>query len=291
MELFTEFNRIIRHEVDLRKIHFANEQNRIVLKPRYFEGVAWRIYEIAKNSTILRCCAKNGHLTDETIAYESDGAHTNLAMAIADYALDFIYTSKNEKLPYTHREVIEAVRLHDLHENETGDLPDNEDLDRIAKSKQEADYYAKYFRSYPGYGRTFIRNVKNILQEMEMKNTKIGRIIYLSDKIAAIIMALCYDSQMVYPISHPRDKDVSNKGREAMSICDTIILQTIKKEDDTEVNVRHGYLDSELWTIDFFKGRKLTAFDDTGFFTALLVMFTLVTKKRWYSWREKDYIA
>ena len=49
------------------------------------------------------------------------------------------------------------------------------------------------------------------------------------------------------------------------------------------------YKASEMWTIDHLKIRELIRLDDDGFFTALIVMYTLMVNGKWYSWREKDY--
>ena len=39
----------------------------------------------------------------------------------------------------------------------------------------------------------------------------------------------------------------------------------------------------------YLQMRKLVQYDDTGFFTALIVMYTLQIHNYWYSWREADY--
>ena len=47
---------------------------------------------------------------------------------------------------------------------------------------------------------------------------------------------------------------------------------------------------SEMWTIDYLKLRRRIQFDDSGFFTSILVMYTLMVNKTWYNWRERDYL-
>ena len=44
-----------------------------------------------------------------------------------------------------------------------------------------------------------------------------------------------------------------------------------------------------MWAVDFFKMRKFNELDGSGFFTAIIVMYTLIVKGHWYTWREKDY--
>ena len=57
-----------------------------------------RLLEIAKNSTVLRCGLVLGNVTTDKIAYESDGAHTNLMRALVKYAMDFVYGWGNNSL-------------------------------------------------------------------------------------------------------------------------------------------------------------------------------------------------
>lgn len=52
----------------------------------------------------------------------------------------------------------------------------------------------------------------------------------------------------------------------------------------------YAYKASEMWTIDYLKIRKIVDLDTSFFFTAIVVMATLLVNKKWYDWREKDYI-
>ena len=278
---------IMLSELDLNPV--SQPYRDAVINADLIDNIAHRVIEVARNSIVLRCCAKYGHITNDEIAYESDGAHTNLVSAIADYAMDFIYTLCGRPLPYPHRDIIEAIRVHDLPENIFGDQPDNEDMDRAEKLRQEARYWDKLFRMYPIQQALLVKNVKKILNEMECHSTDIGRIVYLSDKIAAIIATLCYDDLEVFSASFMDDANVSGAGREAMEICDEQALCGFQKQSDGTTVFKPQYLCSELWTIDYFVGRKLNSYDTTGFFTALLVMITLILKGNWYNWRYQEY--
>jgi hypothetical protein len=44
-----------------------------------------------------------------------------------------------------------------------------------------------------------------------------------------------------------------------------------------------------MWAIDYFKMRELEQYDDTGYFTALIVAYTLAVNGHWYIWRDHDY--
>jgi hypothetical protein len=45
----------------------------------------------------------------------------------------------------------------------------------------------------------------------------------------------------------------------------------------------------EMWTADFLAIRRLMDYDDYGYFTGLLIAYTLACRGEWYTWREKDY--
>lgn len=288
MNLYDYFSRIIRQELNFNVSPSLYCYKDELFDPMYYESVARRILEVAKSSTVLRCCATNGRLTEDQFAAESVAAHTNLALALADYAIDSPSYSKESHSRYSHREITEAIRLHDLPENEVGDIPDNENLDLTKKSLQESEYYTKFFSYYPEHHQSFTQNVKAILNEMEKKSTNLGCTIYLADKLSAVIMALYYDSIYLYPYAKAQDESLSQRGRDAIELCDHIMFHG-KTTPDGEITYEKRYLLSELWTIDFLKGRQLYQYDFNGFFTATLVMTTLIAKGCWYLWREIDY--
>lgn len=288
MNLYKMFSEIMQQEVYYILPPSKHPYRDVLFNPEYFENLARRILEITENSTVLRCCATNGRLTEDIFASESVAAHTNLVLALTDYAIDHPCYPRENHSHYSHREITEAIRLHDLPENEIGDIPDNENLEHARKATQEAEYYKRFFSYYPNYRRSFIENVKSILAEMESKSTELGSTIYLADKISAIIMALYYDSIDLNPYAKAQDRSLSRSGRKATELCDRVIYLT----EPTTGGIpffNSGYYLSELWTIDYFIGRRLYRYDFNGFFTATLVMTTLITKGHWYKWRENDY--
>lgn len=275
MSLISEYLYIIDNE--LRMAEPANNlRDALIGEPNSIKNTAKRILEIAENSTVLRCGNRIGHLTRDTIAYESDGAHTNLVRAIANYALDFVY-GWGESPGFTRREIDEAILIHDLPENVFDDIPDNGSRDELQKLKDENAYYAKFLEYYEPYDRTFVVHIAQLLCEMNAKSTEIGRIIYLADKLSAIIMMLAYDNLDMLPRANPSESSLSSVSRTEINLC--------------ELRKDNSILLSELWTVDFLFGRELNQYDDTGFFTALLVMATLLVHDKWYQWREDQYLA
>ncbi|MBO7132488.1 HD domain-containing protein [Candidatus Saccharibacteria bacterium] len=239
-------------------------------------GIATQIGEIAESALVLRSYNNRYNLTKNERAYESVGAHTNIVSAIADRALGWYRQTDNRILDegYSYREIMEAVRLHDLPENLIGDIPDNDSHNEVDKRRNEKLFYDVLYREYPPRDAEFIKRVAHLLDQMEDKSSSTGRLIYCADKVAAVMVTLQYDLNETPPVlrkcDHPSERDFKE-----MSLCD-------KK-------VKKGYRASEMWTIDWFKARKLAQYDETGFFTSLVIMRTLQVNGCWYHWRENDY--
>ena len=104
--------------------------------------------------------------------------------------------------------------------------------------------------------------------------------LHLADKAAALIITLCLDresTQHLYksPQLSRKSSYCSDRDHAEMNIC------------DYEEN--GCYRASEMWTIDFFKMRKISELDATFFYIAIIVMATLICHGEWYNWRERDY--
>ena len=253
--------------------------SKALLNQKYIEGIARAIFEHAKLSLEPRFCVKAGHISNSDFVPESVGAHTNLVMAIALHAIDHIYLTENVHIPYSTKDIAYAIMAHDLPENVTGDTPDNSERDE-AKKRREEEAYFEHYKSFQ-HVTSFTQFEKSyaILHSMEEKDTTLGRILYLADKLSAIISTLCYDKKKVYHIAFPEDSGLSKQCVRNMKLCEYPI------QDEERI----GYLLSELWTIDYLRDRKMYQYDETGFFTAILVITTLFVRGKWYKWREMDY--
>ena len=277
----SQYEEIIKKELTLK----ASQHTRNVIDIDSFfilqfpeeqiKGTALRLLEIAKNSTVLRCGNVLGHLTNDTIAYESDGAHTNLVRAMVKYAMDFIYGWGANSPNFYREEIDEAALIHDLPENITGDIPDNRNRDEAKKVQTESAYIEEFMKKAKPRKPMHAHQVKKLLRQMEDKSTTEGRILYCADKLSAIIMMLVLDHLELFPYAFPGEKSISKISDEELSFC--------TKRLDGSV------LLSDAWTIDFLHGRKLNQYDDYSFFTAILIMTTLLVKGEWYDWRYKQY--
>lgn len=269
------------------------EYHRIMSQERSINAKMWSIpdaaviaqlvvqlEEYAKNAFVLRSYNYLYGLTEDSDAYESTGAHTNLMRAILDRALSYLYGPDLERnnIPggYSYREIIEAVGRHDLPENLIGDQPDNGNRDEVAKIQAEHKYQNNFSNFSPTYEANFEKNVKKLLTEMETKSTEIGKMLYLADKVSAIFIALAYDATGKPPRISSKSNAVSERDLEEMRICGN--------------NNKNLYFASEMWTTDYLSVRKIVHFDNEGFFTALIVMYTLILKNHWYAWREREYL-
>lgn len=270
----SKFLKIMDKEARLNYKRLPKWSNKLN-NPLVIKGVATRVLEIAKNSAVIRVGVKTGHLTKDNTAYESDGAHTNLVRALVDYALDFIYGWNNSPPFYDRREMGEAVLRHDLPENETGDTADNNSHDEAEKRKHDKEYQKAFSTHYPDEQFLHTYRIETLLDEMETKISEEGRILYSADKVAAIIAMLAYESIGKRPYVGINDDSMSELNKTELKLC--------------EIDENNEVLLSELFTADYLEGRDLIRYDDSGFFTAILIMTTIIVHEKWYDWREKKY--
>lgn len=271
MNIKKEYSRIIISEKKIAKHTWR------LPTTDYIDGICTRIGEVAQSSLVLRSYNNLYGLTKEKIAYESVGAHTNLMIALVMEFLRYyptieIYLANKGITLHT---IIDAIQFHDLPENMIGDIPDNGSGNEEDKQVSEGIYYHVLQQSYPNSESKYIKRVLLLLKEMVKKNSDIGKILYCADKASAIMITLQEDANDTPPTLRKNGRKTSKRDREEMKIC------------DKEINGR--YFASEMWTIDWFKARKLIDYDITGFFTSLIVMRTLQINECWYDWREEDY--
>ncbi len=274
-ETIKEYKSIIGAEIQLN--HWG--KTALINKAEELLDTTSQIMEVALSSTILRSYNNTYGLTNDTRAYESVGSHTNLVLTILDRALIYEYGPdfKETVEGFNYREIMEAARRHDLPENIIGDIPDNGTRDDAAKAETE-HYYLQEFAGLTSKNEwLFERNVARILQGMEEKSTRIGRSIYMADKTSAIITTLVEDYRGNSPLMSVNNPHASQNDKDNMSLCDYC------KESQCKA--------SEMWTIAFFKTRNMIQYDETGFYTAIIILATLIANGKWYNWREKYYQA
>ncbi len=285
MEILKEYERIIQQEARLKAKNVPNRSIRYLPKDgtQYIYGITKRIMAITENSTILRSGNTTSGITQDLNAFESDGAHTNLVRSLVKYALDSRYgwgtdpSNSGRITNYDRFEIDEAITIHDLPENITGDIPDNRDRDEVAKIRIENEYFDELTATYPPSQISHYRKIRKLLREMQKKSSPEGRILYVADKLSAILMMLFYDKIGYCPGIHPYDPKIAKISPEEKKLC--------------KVQKNGKLLYSELWTLDFLYGRNIEQYDDSSFFLAILVMATLITHEKWYSWREKQYVS
>lgn len=237
-----------------------------------------QIFQFIRQSAVPRSYLARYGLTQEPMAYESVAAHTGLCQMLADRILSYIYGPNFTKTDdgFTPREIMEAIRIHDLPENEFGDQCDNGDIDEAKKARDEATYFDKFIKMYPLHDSVFASNAYRLFKHMCLNSHyPTGQLLYLIDKASALLMTLWYDSIGYPPMLHKDAANLSNRDRAEMELCE-------RCEDGY-------YYASEMWAVDFFHIRKFAGYDHTGIITAIIVMMTLQVNGKWYSWREEDY--
>lgn len=75
-----------------------------------------------------------------------------------------------------------------------------------------------------------------------------------------------------------------------MTERDMAEINVIWGDKEKPIDWRRKFFASEMWAIDYFKERGIINYDETGYFTSLVVMVTLMMNNgKWYQWREQDY--
>lgn len=260
------YSRIVQQEYKLCGLPWRYD----ILRADEIFDTTWQIMEVAASALIPRAFNKCYSVNFDDYACESVAAHTATMSILLDRALAF----KGGPW-YNYRELMEAVRRHDLPENVIGDISDNGDRDDAAKSSFENIYWDTYSKLSPKSNRDFERSVNSLLREMNDKSTKPGRMLYLADKASAILTALCHDYHHIEVCMSIYDESASATDKLAMSLCENRVSDMCKA--------------SEMWTIGFFQTRGTVRYDTIGFFAAIIIMATLQVHQKWYSWRVPTY--
>ncbi len=296
-ETIDEYKSIMRAEIELNDSW--RHKDKLLSEANDLLNLTIQIMEVAYSSSVIRSYNIIYGLTEEKRTYESDGGHTNLVKEILDRALCFVYGpySDQKREGYPREDIMRAAGRHDLAENVTGDKADNGDRDEEKKRKIEQFYLKEFSELSPKTMLTSEYNIARILDEFENKSSPIGRLLYLSDKVSAIIATLV-EEMVRKPPQAQKVADTLNVPVEKvigkpplMSIHSP--LASRKDRDLMRIagsrNNKNVYTAGEMWTVDYLKYRSLRKYDDSGFFTAIVILTTLIVKNEWYDWREEDY--
>lgn len=281
-KLFEEYNRIIQNEELISDGHFIAP----ICSAKEVLGIVQQLECVVTSGFVMRCCkTRYGDFSPGTLCPESVSAHTNLLQFIVDRVLFCHFGPYFEKAPdgFTYREIMEVARRHDLPENVIGDIADNGNRDDEGLLKTESVYLNQFARASAAREKKFEDKVRQLQFNMNSKRNFSGRLLYAADKASAILTTLGYDSMGAPCIMSTAFAGASAKEAKAMSLCE---FRTERTDKFGNYQLCRA---SEMWTIDYFKIRKLYQYDDTGIITAILIIESLIVNGKWYDWREKDY--
>lgn len=248
-------------------------------------GTMLQLSQIAYSTLISRSYNLRYNLTNCPDTFESVASHSFLIESMMDSALSFLYGPNFTQTTdgFTYREIMQAIRRHDLPEIYTADIPDNGDRNDQALAKTEDLYWRQYSHDSPSRECKTDQNVKYLLEDSRSNfSTTTGRQIHAADKASAIFAALCFEEKGFTPWMVEDDTLASAREASIMKKCSR------GKFDHLTVvwllEARYQRYASEMWTIDFFD-REFHKMDYGHYFTALIIMKTIAVTGKWY-----DYI-
>lgn len=277
-DLYDYYNYVMRNEMILE--HKEAAWGPIMSADEAY-NTAWQIKQTMLLSFEKRSYYEAYHISGYAEFFESVGGHTNLVRDLIGKYWRFLYgpeTLVNSE-QYSYMELEEAAGKHDLAEVILHDIADNGNRDENSKSVTEQRYRRQYAKYSPKRDCDFEQKVTTLLELMDAKKSESGRALYAADKSSAVLITLCCNELGLFPYRTIQEDNLSERDREEIAIIN----------DGYDVNPAKRFLASEMWSVDYFVSRKIIQYDDTGFFTAIIVMYTLMVTGRWYNWREKDY--
>ena len=239
-KVLAEYKDVIKKEIKLRlALHHPNwmDDSKSFMAEEMYE-IAWRILNVGKDA----CCFFPFNLAVEGVKEliyppRTVGGHMILTSAIAEAALDVKYETTFGNDILFYTRTDDGYSYRDI-------------MDHI------------WLRDF---------------SEAELLSFSTGRLIYLSERAAEIILALTMDMITSEPLMVAEDNpEISELERRGMRLCD------FSYEGKCKI--------SEMMSIDFFALRKFVDYDENLFFTALILMCTLIVNNCWYSWRELQYL-
>ncbi|MBR2837090.1 HD domain-containing protein [Candidatus Saccharibacteria bacterium] len=218
MGILQEYRRIMTEEYKLRAY---SQPAHLILNSGYIapqEEIHWEVDQIMEDiklSTVPRYIThwldldnrhfvevKNEDGSTRPGVLESVSAHTHLLGVLVSRALSKMYgpdfgdpESEHPRTVdgYTFRQIMEACRLHDLPENDIGDIPDDGNMGRANKAELEVKYYReKIYHKYSPRESELRGQAFKLLDAMDDPTSATGRLLHVADKSAAVLTALVY---------------------------------------------------------------------------------------------------
>lgn len=278
-DLFNEYDNALAGEAKISRVSF----NMPTCTAQEVLGIVQQLECVAKSNTVLRCCStRYGSFDPNQIGPETVAAHTNLMQVIVDRVLMYYYGpsfTATQDGDFTYREIMEVIRRHDLPENIIGDIADNGNRDDVSLRHIEQSYLYDFAKASPRSNVNSEEKISLLQYNMDTQLGFTGQLLYAADKMSAIFATLEYDCNGASPTMSTAFKGASRKEAKAMELCEFYSTSGQNKICRA----------SEMWTIDYFKFRKLYQYDSTGLITAILIMKSIITNGKWYSWRKADY--
>lgn len=219
-------------------------------EPEYILSQVVQLFEIADASIIPETYIKKYHLRTDEHTLESIYTQVNLVYAIFSRAL--------ANLSYHV----------DLSEDKTDDYQ----LKKLSHYTLGEIIEAIILYYLPNNQTS---SSSELLKDIRPDGSLIGQMLYLSSKTAVIITALIYDSRNLSVKMSIEQCAAFSQGYFGITRCD--------------FHKDNYYKSSEVRTMDFFEIRQLTKCDHTGYFTAIIIMATLIVNNTWYAWRKIAY--
>ncbi len=273
----------------------VQEANRLEhpIHPKLFDAdlvfnITKYIMEVAESSKVLRSGAHQTHETADGRAYESNGAHTNLVRTLIQL---YMFTMYGYSLRgFSPRHIIRYINsikllkllpyldimttIHDFPENKYGDIPDDGNRNEILKKLHELQYLEETKKQcIVIYGEEVTNRVFKLYEEFNNKSTPIGRALYCADKVAAILYYINSDKDGNYVCVKPDDIEKSATNAQSVKHCR---------------KTSNGYPVAWLWTMDYLRTRMLVRYDESLFFTSVIIMMTIMVYGKWH---EKDSLS
>lgn len=212
----------------------------------------WQLYKTAKEgqATTIR----SGYGLCGVYPYDKNRPRDfNRSESDAEHVFGCIILATNimELYPYIipmddRYKVLQCLAIHELGENEGGDIPDDGTRDEQKKDAEELEYVKKYLSNWH---EVHANQVLSAFIEMQQKSTELGRFIYCIDKTEALLQNLIYESEgrpATFSAKLESTGFLSDRDREEMKIADSD-----KTSDGWAWGFRNRYGNIEYFDIFF----------------------------------------